>query len=80
MIIFKRIWLFYYEGFKNMPKWGRLMWTIILIKGFIVFVIVRSLFFPNYLKTNFKTDKERSKHVINELIKTSKNDTVISKH
>ena len=80
MSIFKRIWLFYYEGFKNMPKWGRLMWTIILIKGFIVFIIVRSLFFPNYLKTNFKTDKERSEHVINELIKTSKNDTVISKH
>lgn len=63
-----------------MPKWGRLMWTIILIKGFIVFVIVRSLFFPDFLKTNFKTDKERSEHVINELIKTSKNDTVISKH
>jgi predicted lactoylglutathione lyase len=80
MNILKKIWLFYYEGFKNMPKWGRLMWTIILIKGFIVFVIVRSLFFPDFLKTNFKTDKERSEHVINELIKTSKNDTVISKH
>lgn len=62
-----------------MPRWGRQMWIIILLKGFIVFIIVKSLFFPNYLKKNFNSDKERSEHVINELIKTAENDTVTIK-
>ncbi len=54
-----------------MPKWGKQMWLIILIKGFLVFIVVKFIFFPNHLKKNFDTDKERSEHVINELIKNS---------
>lgn len=62
-----------------MPKWGRQMWLIILIKGFVVFILVKFIFFPNHLKKNFDTDKQRSEYVINELIKKSENDTAIVK-
>ncbi len=80
MNIFKRVVRFYYEGFRDMPRWGRQMWLIILIKGFVVFILVKFIFFPNHLKTNFETDEQRSEHVINELIKTSQNDTATVKH
>ncbi len=66
MIWLKKILNFYFEGFKNMTV-GRTLWTIILIKLFILFVIFRIFFFKDYLKTNFKTDKERSNHVIEQL-------------
>jgi uncharacterized membrane protein len=62
-----RIWKFYIGGFKNMSSWGRQVWLIILIKLFIMFVILKIFFFPNFLKTNFDTDKERSEHVLEVL-------------
>jgi len=80
MNFFKKAFLLYYEGFRDMPKWGRQMWMIILIKGFIVFVLVKFIFFPNHLKKHFDTDEQRSEYVINELIKTAQNDTTITEH
>ncbi|MDD2636159.1 MAG: DUF4492 domain-containing protein [Bacteroidales bacterium] len=80
MKVLKRIFRFYYEGFKNMPRWGKQMWLIILIKGFLVFVLVKFIFFPNHLKTNFETDEQRSEHVINELIKIAQDDTITTKY
>ncbi len=80
MGIFRKVFRFYYEGFRDMPRWGRQLWLIILLKGFLVFVLVRFIFFPNHLKQNFDTDEQRSEHVINELIKTSQNDTTFTKH
>ncbi len=80
MKVLKKIFRFYYEGFKNMPRWGKQMWLIILIKGFLVFVLVKFIFFPNHLKTNFDTDEQRSEHVINELIKTAQDDTITTEH
>ena len=62
-----RIWRFYIGGFKNMSNWGRQVWIIILIKLFIMFVILKIFFFPNFLKTNFSTDEERSQHVLEEI-------------
>jgi hypothetical protein len=59
---------FYYQGFKNMTV-GKRLWTIIIIKLFVIFVILRLFFFPNFLKTNFKTDEQRSNHVIEQLTK-----------
>lgn len=66
--IFNRIFRFYYDGFRSMPKWGRQVWVIILLKLFIMFAVFRLFFFPNYLKTNFDSDDERSRHVIERLI------------
>ncbi|MCK9414183.1 MAG: DUF4492 domain-containing protein [Prolixibacteraceae bacterium] len=59
---------FYYQGFKSMTI-GRKLWAIILIKLIILFVVLRLFFFPNYLKSNFSTDEQRSNHVIEQLTK-----------
>ncbi len=62
----ENIWLLYYEGFRNMTV-GRKLWAIILIKLFIMFVILKLFFFPNFLKSNFETDEQRSSHIIEQL-------------
>jgi len=62
----KRIWLFYYEGFKNMTL-GKTLWIIILIKLFIMFLILKPLFFKNELRT-YSSEEEKAEHVINNLI------------
>lgn len=71
MNIPKRVWTFYYEGFKSMTV-GKTLWAIILVKLFIFFVIMKMLFFPNLLKKNFSTDEERAEHVRTELINRGK--------
>lgn len=68
MRIFKKIFDFYYTGFRSMTV-GKNLWAIILIKLAIMFLILKLFFFPNYLKTNFDTDQERSDHVIEQLTK-----------
>ncbi|HDR52186.1 MAG TPA: DUF4492 domain-containing protein [Mariniphaga anaerophila] len=62
--IVKQVWRFYINGFRNMSGWGRQVWLIILIKLFIMFAILKVFFFPNFLKTNFETDQERSNYVL----------------
>lgn len=47
---------------------GKTLWTVIIIKLFIMFAILRLFFFPDFLKTNFETDEERAEHVKKELI------------
>ena len=58
----------YINGFRQMPSWGIKMWIIIFIKLFILFGILRFCFFKDTLQTRFKTDNQRSEHVINRLI------------
>ena len=52
-----------------MEKWGRQLWIIILVKLFIMFVILKMFFFPNFLKTNFENDEDRSEYVIEKITK-----------
>ena len=61
-----RIFRFYYDGFREMTL-GRTLWAIILIKLFILFVVLRLLFFPDVL--GGKSAEERGEIVRNELIK-----------
>jgi len=68
--IFRKIWNFYAGGFREMGSWGRQVWVIILVKLFIMFVILRLFFFPNFLKSNFETDQDRSNHVLEVLTKS----------
>ncbi len=68
--VFLKIWYFYLNGFKNMGQWGRQVWFIILIKLFIMFVILKIFFFPDFLKSNYNTDEERSQHVLEILTET----------
>jgi len=69
---FKRIYWFYYEGFSNLPRWGKQVWLVILIKLFVLFVILKLLFFPDFLKTKFKTDADRSNYVLENLTNINK--------
>ncbi len=64
--IIKKVFLFYYEGFKSMTV-GKRLWLIIFIKLFIMFAILKLFFFPDFLKTNFKSDSERSNYVIEQM-------------
>jgi len=63
----KRIFIFYYDGFKKMT-WGRKLWGIILLKLFIMFAILRLFFFPDLLKRDFDSDEERASHVLDQMI------------
>lgn len=66
MIMLKRIFNFYYQGFRTMT-WGKPLWAIILIKLFVMFVILRIFFFPDVLKRDFSTDEERGDFVLEQL-------------
>ncbi len=66
MRFFRSIFRFYYEGFKSMTL-GKRLWLIIFIKLFIMFAILKLFFFPDFLKTNFKSDTERSDYVIEQI-------------
>ncbi len=66
--IFRRIVGFYISGFREMT-WGRSLWIIILLKLFVMFVILKLFFFPNFLKSNFDTKEERGDYVIETLTK-----------
>ena len=39
----------YYDGFRSMTL-GKVLWTVILIKLFIIFVVLKVFFFPDFLK------------------------------
>lgn len=62
----KNVWMFYYTGFKEMTI-GKTLWLIILIKIFIFFIVMKLLFFPNFLSTNFDNDEDRASYVRHEL-------------
>jgi len=64
---------FYSEGFRNMSGWGKKVWFIIIIKLFIMFAILRIFFFPDFLKSRFNTDKQRSEYVLEQLINSPDN-------
>lgn len=61
-----RVFDLYYDGFRNMTL-GKTLWAIILIKLFVIFVILKIFFFPNYLKQHAPKGGE-SEYVGNELI------------
>ncbi len=66
---FKKVLLFYYNGFRSMTI-GKTLWVIILIKLFVMFVILRIFFFPDLLQKNFSNDSQRAEYVLDELTKT----------
>ena len=46
-----RVYDLYADGFRNMTL-GKTLWTVILIKLFIIFAVLKIFFFPNFLKQN----------------------------
>ncbi len=68
-----RVFGFYYDGFRSMSLWGKKVWIIIIIKVFIMFAILKIFFFQDFLKSNFKDDKQRSEYVLDQLINSPAN-------
>ena len=66
MNLLRKVYLFYYDGFRQM-RIGKRLWALILLKLFILFVIVKWLFFPNLLETKFSNDAQRSSYILNQL-------------
>lgn len=66
---FYRAFDLYYDGFKNMTL-GKTLWTIILIKLFIMFALLKVFFFPNHIKENTEKGGEAD-YVSTELINRS---------
>ncbi|MBO7579042.1 MAG: DUF4492 domain-containing protein [Prevotella sp.] len=54
---FHRVFDLYYDGFRHM-KLGKTLWTIIAIKLFIMFAILKVFFFPNFLKQHAEKGSE----------------------
>lgn len=52
-----RVYDLYADGFRSM-KLGRTLWAIILIKLFIIFVILKLFFFPNFIKEHAQEGEE----------------------
>ena len=46
---------------------GKTLWLIILLKLFIMFLVLKLFFFPNFLG-QFDSDDEKEEYVSNELI------------
>lgn len=47
----------YYDGFRNM-RLGKTLWLIIGIKLFIIFIILKLFFFPNFISQHSEKGKE----------------------
>ena len=65
----QRVFYLYYDGFRNMTL-GKTLWAIILVKLFIIFVILKVFFFPNFLKQNAPEGQEAD-YVASELVDRS---------
>jgi Domain of unknown function (DUF4492) len=69
MAFLKKIFFFYTDGFKSMSKLGVKLWIIIFIKLFIMFVVLKIFFFPNFLNSKFDNEEEKGDYVIKTLTK-----------
>jgi hypothetical protein len=49
-------------------KLGRTLWAIILIKLFVIFVILKLFFFPNFIKEHAQNGEE-SEFVATQILK-----------
>ena len=70
-VLFLQIFRFYYDGFRGMTL-GRTLWFLIVLKLFIMFLILRVFFFPNFLNSNFASNTERSDYVLQQLTRQNK--------
>lgn len=61
-----RVFHLYYDGFREMTV-GKTLWLIIGIKLFIFFIIIKLLFFPDFLNTKCDTEEEKTEYVRQQL-------------
>jgi len=70
MNLLKKVIHFYIDGFRNMDRLGRKLWIIILVKLFIFFIILRLIFFPNFLNEQFDSKEQKGDYVLDQITKT----------
>ena len=72
MILFmktlKNIVNLYVDGFRNMTL-GKTLWTVVLIKLFIMLFILKMLIFNNTIHTEFDTNEEKIDFIYKNLLK-----------
>ena len=56
--MFRRIFNFYYEGFRSMTV-GRKLWTLIIIKLIVIFAILKVFFFQDFLDSECDSDNDK---------------------
>ena len=61
-----RVFDLYYDGFRSM-RLGKTLWAIILIKLFVIFIVLKLFFFPNFLKSHTEKGGEPD-YVATEMI------------
>lgn len=59
------------DGFKSMTL-GKTLWTLVIIKLIIMFLILKPIFFPNFLNSKFDDDESKAEYVKEQLIQRSK--------
>ena len=52
-----KVYDLYYDGFRNM-RLGKTLWLIIDIKLFIIFIILKLFFFPNFISQHSEKGEE----------------------
>ena len=57
----------YYDGFRTMTL-GKTLWTIILVKLVIIFLILKVFFFPDYIGSK-APNKDKADFVSDEMLK-----------
>jgi hypothetical protein len=57
----------YVDGFRSMTV-GKTLWLIIAIKLFVFFVIIKILFFPNFLASKSDTDDGKAQYVREQVL------------
>ena len=67
MNVFRKIFLFYYDGFRSMTV-GKKLWAIILIKLFVIFILLKLIFFPDFLNSKADSHDEKGVYVRDQLI------------
>ncbi|CAM2965393.1 DUF4492 domain-containing protein [Helicobacter burdigaliensis] len=68
MQVFKKIFLLYYEGFKNMTL-GKSLWVVVILKLLIIFCFLKIFIYGEDFKERFSTQEERSEFVSKNLVK-----------
>ena len=52
-----RVFDLYYDGFRQMTL-GKTLWTIIIIKLVVIFLVLKLFFFPNFIKEHAQEGHE----------------------
>lgn len=63
-----RVFRFYRDGFRSMTV-GRTLWAIIAVKLVVFFLILRWLFFPNFLSLQADDDEGKAAYVREQITK-----------